>query len=199
MQLPDTRTEVREYLQRLGLSKDELLYVMVTRFGDELLRQIDVETGYKAAGKQGRHALRNWAIMKTWEPRRLVAKAVKGARFRAGLTQKELAEKMGKKLWFVRDLEQGKDCYPKGVMEIATTLNDPNLNHLLVTIGWLDDPGASKVAAPGPVPDSPSDPDRLAAHLETDPWDEWMPHEEYKEFERIMAEITETDRQLTSV
>jgi hypothetical protein len=51
MQLPDTSKKTREYLQQLGLSKDELLYVMVDRFGDELKRQIDVETGYKAAGK----------------------------------------------------------------------------------------------------------------------------------------------------
>jgi hypothetical protein len=56
MQLPDTSKKTREYLQQLGLSKDELLYVMINRFGNELLRQIDVETGYKAAGKQGRHA-----------------------------------------------------------------------------------------------------------------------------------------------
>jgi transcriptional regulator with XRE-family HTH domain len=187
MQLPDTKADIREYLQRLGLSKDELLYVMVTRFGDELLRQIHAETGLQSSGKQSKYAIRNWAIMNTWKPSRLIPKAVKGARFRAGLTQKELAEKMGKKLWFVRDLEQGKDCYPKGVMEIATTLNDPNLNRLLVMIGWLDDPGASKVAAPDPVPDSPSDPDRLSAHLEPDPSDEWMPHEE---FDQMEAELT---------
>jgi transcriptional regulator with XRE-family HTH domain len=194
MQLPDTKTETREYLQRLGLSKDELLYVMVTRFGDELLRQIHAENGLQSSGKQSKYAIRNWAIMNTWKPSRLIPKAVKGARFRAGLTQKELAEKMGKKLWFVRDLEQGKDCYPKGVMEIATTLNDPSLNRLLVMIGWLDDPGAAKVAAPDPVPDSPSDPDRLSAHLELDPWDEeWIPLEE---FERIMAEFTGIDQQL---
>lgn len=193
MQLPDTSKKTREYLQQLGLSKDELLYVMVDRFGDELLRQIHVETGLKSAGKQSRYAIRNWAIRNTWKPSRLIARTVKGARFRAGLTQKELAEKMGKKLWFIRDLEQGKDCYPKGVRAIAAALNDPNLNHLLVMIGWLDDPGTSTVATPDPIPDSPSD--LLAAHLEADPWD-WISPEE---FDRMEAELTETDRQLSRV
>jgi transcriptional regulator with XRE-family HTH domain len=196
MQLPDTSKKTREYLQQLGLSKDELLYVMIDRFGDELLRQIDVETGYKAAGKQGRHALRNWAIMNTWKPSRLAARAVKGARNRAGLTQKELAELMGKKIWFVRDLEQGKDCYPKGMRDIAVALNDKHLNKLLITIGWLDDPEAPTMTAPNPIPDSPSDSDRLAAHLETDPWDGWIPQEEC---ERMEAELTGADRQLATV
>jgi transcriptional regulator with XRE-family HTH domain len=196
MQLPDTSKKTREYLQQLGLSKDELLYVMIDRFGDELLRQIDVETCYKAAGKQGGHALRNWAITKTWKPSRLAARAVKGARNRAGLTQKELAELMGKKIWFIRDLEQGKDCYPKGMRDIAAALNDKHLNKLLIVIGWLDDPESSAPLAPNPIPDSPSDSDRLAIHLETDPWDEWMPQEA---FDLIEAEFTGADRQLTTV
>jgi DNA-binding XRE family transcriptional regulator len=166
MQLPDTSKKTREYLQQLGLSKDELLYVMVDRFGDELKRQINVETGLKAVGKQSRYAVRNWAIMNTWKPSRLIARAIKSARYRAGLTQKELAEKMGKKLWFIRDLEQGKDCYPKGVRDIAIALNDTNLNKLLIMIGWLDDPEASTITAPNPIPDSPSDSDRLAIHLQ---------------------------------
>jgi transcriptional regulator with XRE-family HTH domain len=196
MRLPDTSKKTREYLQQLGLSKDELLYVMIDRFGDELKRQINVETGLKAAGKQSRYAVRNWAIRNTWKPSRLIARTVKGARFRAGLTQKELAEKMGKKLWFIRDLEQGKDCYPKGVKAIAAALNDSNLNHLLIMIGWLDDPGESTVAAPEPIPDSPSDSQRLAAHLESDPWDGWILQ---KECDQMDAELTGTDRQLATV
>jgi transcriptional regulator with XRE-family HTH domain len=196
MQLPDTSKKTREYLQQLGLSKDELLYVMIDRFGDELKRQINIETGLKAAGKQSRYAVRNWAIMNTWKPSRLIARAVKGARYRAGLTQKELAEKMGKKLWFIRDLEQGKDCYPKGVKAIAAALNDTNLNKLLITIGWLDDPEAQTMTATEPIPDSPSDSDRLAAHLETDPWDGWIPQDEC---DRMEAELTGADRQLATV
>jgi transcriptional regulator with XRE-family HTH domain len=63
---------------------------------------------------------------------------VKAARYRAGLTQKELAARLGIAIDLVVNLERCLAVNVERVQAIALVLQDVKLNQLLFEIGWID-------------------------------------------------------------
>jgi DNA-binding XRE family transcriptional regulator len=127
-------SDAAELAKMIGVSQAELLNILVARFGDHLISQINIETHHRA----NKIALRQWAKNNTNNPRRIIAYTVKAARYRSNLTQQQLADKLGWKAWVMADVELCRRVSKKKVRAIAATLNDPALNLLLIYYGWSD-------------------------------------------------------------
>jgi DNA-binding XRE family transcriptional regulator len=131
---PKTRAnkDALELCQLLGTSQTELLNIMVQRFGVALVQQINAETLHHATPR----AVRQWLKNNGRSPRRIIAHEIKAARYRANMSQRELAAKLGINRQYLSRLELAQKISPERVAEIAAVLNDKRLNQMLNHYGW---------------------------------------------------------------
>jgi DNA-binding transcriptional regulator YiaG len=103
---------------------------MVALFGDCLITQINIDTRHRATPI----AVRQWLKNNTGNQRRIIGAAIKAARYRANVSQVELAAAIGCNYRNVSTTERGIRLPADRVNKIAAYLNDDGLNQLLSTI-----------------------------------------------------------------
>jgi DNA-binding XRE family transcriptional regulator len=131
-QLPTKANELtNELTELLGVSQAELLNIMVDRFGLALVRQIQSETLYYTTPR----SIRQWMKNNGRSPRRIIAHEIKAARYRANLTQRELAERLGIHRKSLSRLEMGGRLSPERVAAIAAILKDQELDSIISKLG----------------------------------------------------------------
>jgi DNA-binding XRE family transcriptional regulator len=123
--------DVLELCQLLGTSQTELLNIMAQRFGVALVQQINAETLHYSTPR----AVRQWLKNNGRSPRRIIAHEIKAARYRANLTQRELAEKLGINRKYLSRLELGQRVSPERVTAIAEILGDQKLDSIISNFG----------------------------------------------------------------
>jgi predicted transcriptional regulator len=122
---------VNELIQLLGVPQAELLNIMVERFGVALVQQINAETLHNATPR----AVRQWLKNNGRSRRRIIGHEVKAARYRAGVSQRELAEKLGIDHRYLSRLELGQRVSTERVAAIAEILDDQKLDSIISNFG----------------------------------------------------------------
>lgn len=130
----ESNTRAKEIAEFLGVSQSELLDIFSDRLGNVLLEIVQKE----CRNRPTKLAIRQWLLTNICPDRRRVSHAVKAARYRAGLTQKELAARLGVKAGLVVKVENCETVSVERVRAIAMVLQDVKLNQLLFEIGWID-------------------------------------------------------------
>jgi hypothetical protein len=130
----ESNARAKEIAEFLGVSQSELLDIFSDRLGNVLLEIVQKE----CRNRPTKLAIRQWLLSNICPDRRRVSHAVKAARYRAGLTQKELAGLLGVAAGLVVKVENCEAVNVERVRAIALTLQDVKLNQLLFEIGWID-------------------------------------------------------------
>jgi DNA-binding XRE family transcriptional regulator len=129
-----TSARSKEIAEFLGITQSELLDIFSDKFGNVLLETVHKE----CRNRPTKRAIRQWMLNNICPDRRRVSREVKAARYRAGLTQQELAQLLGIKKSLVVNIENARTVGVDRVRAIALVVNDVELNRLLFDIGWVD-------------------------------------------------------------